>query len=108
MNADTAMKSNSYHRLIEHRQIDVAAKADRSPTITGTDAKTIAGAFMPLNPAFQQPVRELRQPPLFALTELEREANAARTIVGKNAPRLVGGSFRVESSDVPMTEAYLA
>jgi hypothetical protein len=47
------MKSNSYHRLIEHRQIDVAAKADRSPTVTGIDPKTIAGALMHLNPAFQ-------------------------------------------------------
>jgi hypothetical protein len=52
MNADTAMKSNSYDRLIEHRQIDVAAKADRSPTITRIDPKSIAGAFMPLNPVF--------------------------------------------------------
>jgi hypothetical protein len=52
MNADNAMNSNSYDRLIEHRQIDVAAKADRTPTITGIDAKSIAGAFMPLNPVF--------------------------------------------------------
>jgi hypothetical protein len=38
--------------LIEHRQIDVAAEADRSPTITGIDAKSVAGAFTPLKPVF--------------------------------------------------------
>jgi hypothetical protein len=46
------MKSNSYDRWIEQRQIDVASKADGSPTITGIDAKSVAAAFMPLKPVF--------------------------------------------------------
>jgi hypothetical protein len=52
MNAGHAMKSNSDDRLIGHRQIDVAAKADQSPTILGIDAKSVAGAFMSLKSAF--------------------------------------------------------
>ena len=52
MNTGNAMKSRSYDRSIEHRQLDVAAKADRSPTTPGIDAKSIAGAFMPLKPVF--------------------------------------------------------
>jgi hypothetical protein len=52
MNAANTMRSDSYDRLIEHRKIDVAAKADRSPAITGIDAKSVAGAFMLLKPVF--------------------------------------------------------
>ena len=52
MHAPNTMRSNSYDRLLEHRQIDVAAKADRSTAITGIDAKSVAGDFMLLKPVF--------------------------------------------------------
>jgi hypothetical protein len=52
MNARNTMKSNSYDRRVDHRQIDVAAKSDRSSNITGADAKFVMGAFMPRKPAF--------------------------------------------------------
>jgi hypothetical protein len=52
MNDGNAMKSNSYDRLIERRPIDVATKADRPPTITGIDAKSVAGAVVPRKPVF--------------------------------------------------------
>jgi hypothetical protein len=42
----------SLSESIEHRQIDVAAKTDRSATITGTDGKSVAGDFMHLKPVF--------------------------------------------------------
>jgi len=52
MNTGNAMESNAYDRLIEHRQIDVAVKADRPPTIVGIETKSVAGAVMPLKPVF--------------------------------------------------------
>jgi uncharacterized Ntn-hydrolase superfamily protein len=52
MNAAKPMKSNSYDRLVAHRQIDALDKTGRDATITGVDAETVAGAFMPLKPVF--------------------------------------------------------
>jgi hypothetical protein len=52
MNAARPMKSNSYERSIEHRQIDALSKTDRDATITGTDSESVAGTFMPLKPVF--------------------------------------------------------
>jgi hypothetical protein len=52
MNATKLMKSNSYERLIAHRQIDALEKAGRSPTFTGIDAESVGSAFMPLKLVF--------------------------------------------------------
>jgi len=52
MNATKSMKSKSYEHLIEHRQLNAPAKADRDPSITGFAAESVAGAFMPLKPVF--------------------------------------------------------
>jgi hypothetical protein len=52
MNGTKPMKSNSYERLIKHRQINAPAKADRDPTIIGFAAESVTDDFMPLKPVF--------------------------------------------------------
>jgi len=52
MNATKSMKSNFYERMIEHRQINARAKADRDPSITWIATESLPSAFMPLKPVF--------------------------------------------------------
>jgi len=52
MSAANPTKSNSYDRLIEHWQIEVADKVDGPSTIIGADAKSVAGLIMSRKPVF--------------------------------------------------------
>jgi hypothetical protein len=52
MNATKSIKSASYERLIEHRQVNSPAKTDRDPPVTGREVKSVASDFMPLKPVF--------------------------------------------------------
>jgi hypothetical protein len=52
MNTGNAMKSTVYNQLIARRQIELAERAGRTPTIVGIETKFVADAFMPRKPVF--------------------------------------------------------
>jgi hypothetical protein len=52
MNAGNIMKSNSYGRLVERWQTDLADNADRPSTTLGIEAISVASAFMTREPVF--------------------------------------------------------